>query len=80
MVTLLLDTFYVHPAHNVKTTLSRRRFNVLKSLQRPYNVVLTSCAGRAVMMDLLSNTAVHDISSFKIGEVVGADTQLPLQS
>ena len=32
------------PPHNVKTTLIRRHFNVLTSYQRPYNVVLTSCA------------------------------------
>ena len=34
-------------AHDVKTTLLRRHFNVLTSLQRPFNVVLTSCAGWA---------------------------------
>ena len=32
------------PARDVKTTLIRRRFKVLTSLQRPYNVVSTSCA------------------------------------
>ena len=31
-------------AHDVRTTLLRRRFNVLTSFQRLYNVVLTSCA------------------------------------
>ena len=29
--------------HNVRTTLLRRRFNILMSVQRPYNVVLTLC-------------------------------------
>ena len=39
-------TLYVltQPSHDVRTTLLRRRFSVLTSSQRPYNVVLTSCA------------------------------------
>ena len=31
--------------HDIRMTLSGRRFKVLTSYQRPYNVVLTSCAG-----------------------------------
>ena len=31
------------PAHDVRTTSMQRRFNVLTSFQRPYNVVLMSC-------------------------------------
>ena len=31
--------------HDVRTTSLQRRFSVLTSFQRPYNVVLTSCAG-----------------------------------
>ena len=34
----------IQPANDVRTTLLQRRFNVLTSFQRPYNVVLTSCA------------------------------------
>ena len=30
------------PTHDVITTLLQRHFNVLKSVQRPYDVVLTS--------------------------------------
>ena len=33
------------PEHDVRTTLHGRRFNVLTSYQRPYDVILTSCAG-----------------------------------
>ena len=33
------------PAHDVKTTVLGRYYSVLTSFQRPYNVVLTSCAG-----------------------------------
>ena len=33
------------PAHDVRTTLLRRRFDILTSVQRPYTVFLTSCAG-----------------------------------
>ena len=32
-------------AHDVRTMLLRRHFDVSTSLQRPYNVVLKSCAG-----------------------------------
>ena len=40
-------------AHDVRTTLLRRRFNVFTSFQRPYNVVLTSCAS---WVELLQTT------------------------
>ena len=40
-----LMLFFTQPAHDVRTTLYWRRFNVLTSFHRPYNVVLTSCTG-----------------------------------
>ena len=40
---ILLCTF--QPAHNVKTTLYGRWNDVKTLKRRPYNVVLTSCAG-----------------------------------
>ena len=44
-------------AHDVRTTLLRRHFNVLTSYQRPYNVVLTLCA-RLVPLILFYNFVV----------------------
>ena len=51
-----LELIAAQPANEVRTTLLSRRFNILTSLQRPYNVILTSCAGTLGEETLLRGT------------------------
>ena len=46
----------LQPSHDVRTTLHGRRFNVFTSYQRPYNVVLTSCAALRKLLSYVTIT------------------------
>ena len=49
--------------HDVRTTLLRRRFNSLASLQRLYNVISTSCVGWVgrISENLQLSQPAHDV-------------------